>query len=151
MTAPRVLAQAAPHQAVSYPGAKHPAKLTLRATIAGGAGAPTVVSAVSGNLGGTTVGVNITTADSGLTYDVTFPAGKILDVGSINVNVLPNVVATTSERRHVAIDKTAANTNGGVSGSSLGRFRFNVSTLGGTLTAPVAGSEIHANWWVDYG
>jgi hypothetical protein len=150
MSAPRIIAQAAPSVLVSSPGVKLPTKLSLKATISGGAGAPTVVSVVANNVEASSLGVSISTADSGLTYDVTFPAGKQLDVGSINVNVLPNVVATTSERRHVAIDKTAANTNGGTAGAQLGRFRFNVSTLGGTLTAPVAGSEIHANWWVDY-
>ncbi len=153
MTAPRIIAQGTPSLIVSNPGAKLPTKLTLKATI-GANGQPTVVNTVANGIAATTVGVNITeTADNTGIYDVTFPAGKILDVGSINVNVLPNVLATTTQRRIVAIDKTVAQTNGGLAGQQLGRFRFSTSTVdatGGTVTAPVSGSEIHANFWVDY-
>lgn len=155
MTAPRILAQGAPCQAVSYPGAKYPAKLSLKATI-GANGQPTVVSTsvISGTVA-TTISVSMTETanDSGI-YDVVFPGAKLLDVGSININVLPAVLATTTQRRVSAIDKTAAQTAGAVAGSTQGRFRFSTSTIdatGGAVTAPVSGSEIHANFWVEYG
>ncbi len=153
MSAPRIIAQGTPALLVSNPGAKLPVKLSLKATI-GANGQPTVVSVVAGGIAASSLAVGITETanDSGI-YDVTFPACKALDVGSINVNVLPNVLATTTQRRIVAIDKTAAQTAGGIAGSSLGRFRFSTSTVdatGGAVTAPVSGSEIHANWWVDY-
>ncbi len=154
MSAPLIIAQSVPCQLYAGPGGKLPTKLSLRATV-GANGQPTIVSSQAVDANGvmaTTPKLTLTeTADNTGIYDVTWPAGRALDLGSISVNVCPNVLATVSERRHCAVEKGGTNTNAGLAGVSVGRFRFNTCTIAGAITAPVTGSEIHASWWVDFG
>lgn len=143
-TAAKILAQATPQVQVSSPGVRAPVLVTLLATVAGG-GVPTVVSATDANgLPGTTDGVSITRNAAGI-YDVTFPGCRSF-VGISEPVVLPNVLATVTEARKCAIDKTAANTT-----AKLGKLRFNTATLAGAVTDPVSGSIIMWAAWLDLG
>lgn len=143
-----ILAQSCPALLISFPTWRQPVLMHLKATI-GASGAPTVVSNQDVTTGevGTTPGLSIATGDSGATYDVTFPPCRSIALGSINIQVLPNVLATVTERRTTALDKTDANTS-----AKLGKFRFSpLVNTGATVTAPVSGSEIHLSFWVDMG
>lgn len=147
-SATAIMAQANPALLISFPTWKQPVLLHLKATIAA-AGAATVVSAQDTTTGevGTTPGVSITTTDAGATYDVTFPPCRSIALGTVQIQVLPNVLATVTERRTTALDKTDANTS-----AKLGKLRFSTLTnTGAATTAPVSGSEIHLSFWADLG
>lgn len=141
-TAAKILAQATPQVQVSSPGVRAPVLVTLLATVAGG-GVVTVVSATDANgLPGTTDGVSIVLSSGGI-YDITFPACRSF----VQLNepvVIPNVLATVTEARKCAIDKTAANTS-----AKTGKLRFNTATLAGAVSAPVSGSIITWSAWLD--
>jgi len=148
MSAPRLIAQSANGGIFSAPNTRLPTLVHFKATIAGASGAATLVADIDATSGdaGTTPGLTLTRSAAGV-YDLTFPACRQLYMGSVRINVLPNVIATGTEQRIVGIDKTDANTS-----AKLGKLRFNTVAVGGsTVTDPVDGSEIHGSFWADFG
>lgn len=150
MSAARVLSQAVGLPLISFPTWRAPVLVHLKATI-GANGQPTVVSDQDATTGevGTTPGMSITETanDSGI-YDVTFDPCRSFALGTAQINVLPNVLATVTEHRDCVIDKTDANTS-----AKLGKLRFNTTESDGAaaVLAPVSGSEIHLSFWADFG
>jgi hypothetical protein len=150
MSAAKVISQGVEQSIISVPGLnKLPTLLHLRAQITDGSGTAVVVADLDATTGfaGTTPGMTITRSAAGQ-YDVTFDPCRGIALGTVNINVIPNVVATVTEGRQVHIDKTAANTS-----AKLGKLRFDtlLTTGAGVATDPVSGSEIHLSFWADFG
>jgi len=148
VSAPKVLSQSAIAGNWSAPNTRMPVLIHFRATIAGASGAATLVADIDATSGdaGTTPGLTLTRSAAGV-YDLTFDPCRQVYMGTCNILVFPNVLATGTEGRFVAIDKTNANTSG-----NLGKLRFNTVAVGGsTVTDPVDGSEIHGSFWADFG
>ncbi len=149
MSAPRLIAQSCPAGLWSAPSTRLPTLVHFRATIAGASGAATLVADIDATSGdaGSTPGLTLTRSAAGI-YDLTLPPCRQILMGTVNVNVLPNVVATVTEGRTVHIDKTDAN-----SSAKLGKLRFltMLTTGAGVATDPVDGSEIHGSFWADFG
>lgn len=144
-----ILAAANPQPLIAFPGWKQPVLLHLKATI-GANGQPTVITtANSAGVEGSTPGLGITETanDSGI-YDVTFPPARRIALGTVNINILPDVLATVANHREARIEKSTTLTN-----ATTGKLRFNTSEqdAGAAVAAPPSGSEIHLSFWVDLG
>lgn len=147
MSASKVLSQGIPALLVCFPGWKQPCLLHLRATIAGGSGAATIVSVASASgQAASSLDFTINRQAAG-TYDVTYNPCRQIAEGTLQVNVIPPVLATAADRRVPAIDINTTNTN-----AKTGKLRFNlVPPNSAVVTDPVAGSEIHLSFWADLG
>lgn len=148
MSAPKVMAQSASGGLYSAPNTRIPTLVHFKALVTDGSGTASMVADIDATSGdaGTTPGVTLTRSAAG-TYDIVFDPCRQVYMGTFVCNVMPNVIATGTEGRHVSIDKTDANTS-----AKLGKIRFNTVALGGsTVTDPVSGSEIHGSFWADFG
>lgn len=134
-----ILAQSVPCLLESRPGARQPTHMVVKLTI-GASGAPTVAT-------GTTPGVTVSQSSTDGIYTLTFPKGR--DMWGLHIAVWPTAPETVTEGRKVNINPDPA-----VTLASLGKIEFYTAKYDGTEDAdlpPVSGSEIHADWWMDFG
>lgn len=138
MSAAKILAQSTSHLLEAKPGARQATHMRAKIAI-GASGAPTVMT-------GTTPGVTIAQTGTDGIYTLSFPAGR--DMWGEKITVRPAAPETVTEGRAVNINVDSAVTSG-----TLGKIEFYTAKYDGTEDAdlpPVSGSEIHADWWMDY-
>lgn len=150
MSATRIIAQACPLTLAGAPNTRQLTLVHLKATI-GANGQPTVVADIDSVTGdaGTTPAVTLTeTANDTGIYDITFPACRQVYLGTLNINILPDVLATVASWRRAIVDKLDTTT-----AAKLGKIRFTTieEDAAATVVAPVPSSEIHLSFWADFG
>lgn len=140
-SAAKIVAQGVPQQVISFPGWKLPTRIKLRATVGGGAGAPTAVAA------DTTDGLTITQGTAGI-YTVLFPACRA--IATPVIVLAPALAATFAQWRLLVID-TLLTISAQAAPSQSGAIVFHAQTVAGAATAPVDGSQIFVEFWADLG
>ncbi len=143
-SAAKILGQAHSHLLESNPGSRSAVHMRAKLTI-GASGAPTVVAAA------TTVGVTVSQSSTDGIYTFSFPAGR--DMWGVHIDVWPAAPETVTEGRKVNINSDSAVTAPAIGTTGSGAIEFYTAKYDGTEDAdlpPVSGSEIHADWWMDY-
>ncbi len=140
MSASRILAQAVPCLLNSFPGWRQPVHVKLKAVMNGSAA--WVVDEDE-----TTPGLSVSGATG--VYVVTFPAGK--HIASVHADVWPAAPETDAQNRKVSVDPDSAETFANEAANPEGQITLYTQDLAGAETAPVENSELHVDFWVDYG
>lgn len=136
--APTILAQAVPCLLNAFPGWKQPTHVRLRATIAGGAGAPTAVAAQ------TTPGLTISGGTSGV-YKILFPNCR--NIADVNVQIYSPTPETAAARYHAVVDADTAETN-----ATTGELAFTTAPADDGVPEALPNSNIiEASFWLDLG